>query len=168
MISNSFLWWAIRLFNRNGYNCVFNILSMRLSAGKLFSIIFLCFFSVYEVLAAEPCKPVGLKTEYLVNPLGLDTQHPRFTWYLQDSRQGAKQTAYHIYIGTDSAALAAGKANIWIGAKENSSASLVTYVGKALQPFTKYYWKVSVWDKDGRQSSSAIASFEMGMMRAEN
>ncbi len=42
--------------------------------------------------------------------------------------------------------------------------SLVTYAGQLLQPFTKYYWAVTVWGKNGKPIQSPIASFEMGMM----
>ena len=50
----------------------------------------------------DQCKAVNLKTEYLVNPLGLDTPYPRFTWQLEDERQGALQSAYRLIVGTDS------------------------------------------------------------------
>lgn len=35
--------------------------------------------------------------------------------------------------------------------KKESDQILVTYPEKNLQPFTKYYWKVNVWDKDGKR-----------------
>lgn len=117
--------------------------------------------------SADVVKPVGLQCEHLVNPLGIDAAHPRLSWYLQDSRAGARQIAYQIYVGTDSVAVNNGKANRW-AAKVNSSSGLITYSGKALEPFTRYFWKVDVWGKDGRKSTSAIAAFETGMMEMKN
>ena len=38
-------------------------------------------------------KAVRLRTEYLVNPLGMDLQQPRLFWNCQD---GIKQTAYQV------------------------------------------------------------------------
>jgi alpha-L-rhamnosidase len=41
--------------------------------------------------------------------------------------------------------------------------NLISYAGKTLEPFTKYYWQVIVWDKEGKKSKpSSIASFEPG------
>jgi len=98
----------------------------------------------------------------LVNPIGIDVVHPRLTWQLQESRIGAAQTAYRIYVDTGSAALNTTKAIFWTSDKINSSANLVTYQGKQLQAFTKYFWRIAVWNKNGQQSRSPIHSFEMG------
>lgn len=114
-------------------------------------------------------QPVNLKTEYLVNPLGIDAQHPRLTWMLADDRQGAKQTAFQIFVGTDSLEVSKGKGSSWATAKIASSAILATYNGKALQPFTKYFWRVDVWDMAGvKTAPSAINTFETGMMKMTN
>jgi len=106
----------------------------------------------------------GLQTEHLINPIGIDEAHPRLQWLLKDSRQGAKQTAYQLIIGTDSSAVLRGEGNSWATAQTSSEAMLVAYDGKPLNPFTRYYWKVKVWDKDNKQLSSAVCSFETGMM----
>ncbi|MEP7144740.1 MAG: family 78 glycoside hydrolase catalytic domain [Ferruginibacter sp.] len=108
--------------------------------------------------------PVNLKCEYLVNPIGIDAAYPRLMWNLQDSRQGAKQLAYKVQVGTDSLELVKGKANMWQGSHLNSSAGLITYNGKPLQPFTKYFWRVTVWDITHTQATGKITSFETGMM----
>jgi alpha-L-rhamnosidase len=97
---------------------------------------------------AANVKPINLRCEHLVNPLGVDAPHPRLGWMLADSRQGAKQTAYQIFVGTDSAAVSSGKGGTWVTAKIISSNILTTYQGKPLQPFTKYFWRWLLWDKD--------------------
>ena len=43
-----------------------------------------------------------LQCEHLVNPIGIDTPHPRLSWKMQDTRQGVAQTAYRIIIDKDS------------------------------------------------------------------
>ena len=48
-----------------------------------------------------------LKSEYLVNPIGLDVETPRLTWKIKDQRRGAIQKAYKISVGTDSSKVAA-------------------------------------------------------------
>ncbi|MBP3679263.1 MAG: hypothetical protein J6I70_02990, partial [Bacteroidaceae bacterium] len=51
--------------------------------------------------ATEKCTPSNLLCDYLVNPLGVDNPHPRLSWRIQDTRQGARQTAYQLWVGTD-------------------------------------------------------------------
>jgi len=126
----------------------------------------LFFANSYAVL---PVKAVALKCEYLSNPIGIDAAQPRLIWQLADSRQGAKQTAWEIVTGTDSLAVSRGQGGDWQTGKVNSSANLIPYAGKALQPYTKYYWSVSLWDKDGKKiETSAIANFETGLMGMKN
>ena len=118
---------------------------------------------------AQPGQPINLKCEYLVNPIGIDAASPRFHWQMQDNRQGALQTAYQVIVGTDSVPVATGKGNCWDSGKVSGSNMLVSYQGKALLPFTKYYWTVTLWDKNLLKLTPAkIASFETGMMQISN
>ena len=114
------------------------------------------------------CKPVMLQTEHLENPLGIDNPAPRLSWKLHDERTGAMQTAYQLIVGTDSADVVAGKGNIWDTKKQTSDAILITYNGLKLEPFTRYYWKVNVWDKEDVQNTSSVNTFETGMLGIEN
>lgn len=116
-----------------------------------------------------PIKVVGLKCEYLINPLGIDAANPRLSWRIDDARKGAIQTVYKVFVGTDSIGITQGKGNYWQSDKVHSDIQLLTYKGRPLQPFTKYYWTVQVWDKDGKPSSAnEIACFETGMMENKN
>lgn len=117
---------------------------------------------------ANECKPYNLICEYLVNPLGVDTKQPRLSWKLKDNRQGAKQTSYQLIVGTDSLAVLHGNGNMYTGDIINSDITLINYRGKELQPFTRYYWMVKIWDKDNKLSQSDIAWFETGMMGMHN
>ena len=121
-----------------------------------------------QVQVPGNCKPVNLACDYLVNPLGVDNPAPRLSWMLNDTRRGARQTAYQVMVGKDSLQLVAGKGDTWDSGKKNTEEILITYSGEGLTPFTKYYWKVNVWDQDGIQSSSDINCFETGMMGMEN
>jgi len=115
------------------------------------------------------CTPKDLQCEYLFNPIGIDDVAPRLSWRLNDSRQGAFQSAYNIVVGTDSLAVLQGVGNMWNTAMVSDSSMLATYLGKELQPYAKYFWAVQLWDKDGVKGSlSQVASFETGLMRQEN
>jgi alpha-L-rhamnosidase len=133
----------------------------------------LFYLSVLTLLSfntfAQSTQVTGLKCEYLTNPIGIDATSPRFIWQLKDDRTGAIQTAYQVFVGTDSLEVKSGKGNVWQTAKINSAKNLITYQGKALQPFTKYYWSVCLWDKTGKPVKAAqVVSFETGMMGIQN
>ncbi|MGB2734608.1 MAG: family 78 glycoside hydrolase catalytic domain [Saprospiraceae bacterium] len=107
----------------------------------------------------------SLQCEYLVNPIGVDTDHPRLSWMLQDSTRGAAQSAYRIVVGTDSSAVSHQLANTWDSKKTLERLNLVTMPGSALKPFTKYYWTVLVWNQLGKPlAPGRVATFETGMM----
>jgi len=86
------------------------------------------------------------------------------SWRLDDRRPGAVQTAYAVTVGTDSMTLADG----WSTGRRDFPRPVLTYDGPALRPFTRYYWRVEVWDKDGQRSVSQVTSFETGMVDMAN
>lgn len=138
---------------------------------KILILVFFLFSPVLSFLsyAQSLCIPVALKCENLVNPLGIDATEPRLSWRLDDKRNEAIQTAYQLFIGTDSLAVSKSKGDMWQTGKRNSSGQTVKYGGKTLSPFTKYFWSLRVWDKDAKQSVPAkVASFETGMMEMKN
>lgn len=97
-----------------------------------------------------PQAPTGLRCEYLVNPLGLDTPRPRLSWILEHGERGQGQSSYEILVSTEPKA---EKGDLWASGKVDSSASTqVEYGGKTLRSDSTYYWRVRYWDKDGRQS----------------
>jgi alpha-L-rhamnosidase len=118
---------------------------------------------------AQLCQPKSLVCEYMVNPIGIDAASPRLKWQINDQRQGALQQAYQIFVGTDSLSVLHGEGISWNSQKKVSNEMLINYQGNSLKPFTKYFWTVQVWDKDGKKSSLAkVASFETGMMQMKN
>lgn len=123
---------------------------------------------IMSVLSYAQIKPVKLQCEHLVNPLGIDTPEPRLSWQLKDDRYGALQQEYRVIVGTDSAAVAAGSGNMWDTQKVASDQMLVCYNGPDLSPFTRYYWKVDIRDKDGELRTSDVVAFETGMMHTGN
>ena len=116
--------------------------------------------------ATTAAKPVQLRCDSLVNPLGIDDPHPVFSWQLQSDTAGAKQTAYRVEVSST----AAGKVDIWDSGRITSDKSLnVTYAGPALKPETRYLWRVTIWDGEGHPSSSSDnASWETGLLDASN
>lgn len=112
--------------------------------------------------------PVDLRTDHLENPIGIDNPKPRLMWRIEDNREGAKQIAYRVIVSTDSIHVIHGEGEMWDTDKTKSDRQRVTYAGKDLTPFTKYYWKVVIWDAWQNESTSDIHSFETGIMDISN
>ena len=108
-----------------------------------------------------------LKCEYAVNPLGIDTLKPRFGWILESLRRGRSQSAYRVLVATSEKQLQANVGDKWDSGKINSDRSVnVEYRGKALSSDEQCWWKVRVWDKNGKASAySEPATFEMGLLK---
>lgn len=122
-----------------------------------------------SVLVGQPTfVPVDLKTEHLENPIGIDNPRPRLSWRIDSQNEGTSQSAYDIVVGTDSLAVSRGEGNHWRSGKTVSNDRLVSYSGKELDPFTKYFWKAVLWDERAQQSASAVYSFETGMIETRN
>jgi alpha-L-rhamnosidase len=129
---------------------------------------FICLHTVF-CNAQPPCIPVSLQCEHLANPIGIDAAQPRLSWQLQDVRTDARQTAYQVIVGTDSAAVSAGNGNCWQSGRIAAGNQLTRYQGRPLQPFTRYYYTVQVWDHTNQPSPlAAVAYFETGMMNSSN
>ena len=101
----------------------------------------------------------------MVNPGGIDTDNPRFTWQITSEIPGIGQSAYKIHVGTDSALVASGRGEVWESGKVKSSTIPAVYSGPPLQPFTRYFWNVRIRQRNGGWTSlSETAAFETGYM----
>lgn len=136
------------------------------AAGVIFLTLFVLLMSAS---GSEQLSPVHLRTEYLSNPLGIDTPTPRFLWWMKHAENNQKQTAYEIVVATSLDELDGGMP-YWDSGKVLSDNSIhVEYAGPPLRSFVRYYWKVRTWDVQDRVSSwSEPAWFEMGLLRAED
>ena len=109
-------------------------------------------------------KATELTCEYLENPIGLDTRAPGFGWLIESSERSAKQNAYHILVSTDQRLLDLDSGDMWDSGKVYSARSAnVPYAGVRLSSFSRYWWKVRLWDENGNKSNFSTAGlFEMG------
>ncbi|MGP0062191.1 MAG: family 78 glycoside hydrolase catalytic domain [Isosphaeraceae bacterium] len=110
--------------------------------------------------------PGYLRCEYRIEPLGVDVKSPRLSWIVGAEMRGQKQTAYQILVAGDEASLGRDQGNLWdSGRIESDETTAVVYAGKAPGSHQACYWKVRVWDKDGRPSAwSKSAHWSMGLL----
>ncbi|HEY0689848.1 MAG TPA: family 78 glycoside hydrolase catalytic domain [Kribbella sp.] len=111
-------------------------------------------------------RPVGLTTEHLTDPLGIDTLAPRFGWRLTTDGPGRAQSAYRILVATSPRLLAHGTADVWdSGRVRSGEQSAQVYTGPPLRARTQYAWAVRVWDQDGKPGPlSEAGRFETAML----
>ena len=98
-------------------------------------------------------KAINLKTEYLVNPIGIDIKNPRLMWNCEG---GVKQNAYRIVAMSD------GK-TVWDSGKVQSSSMRAEF---PLPPKSrqKIEWKITLWDENDKEGEAASATFEYGLL----
>ena len=83
--------------------------------------------------AESPATADHLRCEYRVDPLGIDETLPRLFWQMQDTRRGAKQTAYQILVASTPEKLAADQGDLWDSGRVSSSETTqIVYAGKPL------------------------------------
>lgn len=119
-----------------------------------------------SLLAASIGKPDYLRCEYLTTPLGIDALSPRLSWRLPVGIM--TQHTYRVVVGTDSVGVARGVGDSWDSGKILSSDVLAVYSGKPIQPYTRYYWKVTVRDNNNKVYASDVTYFETGVMDERN
>ena len=98
-------------------------------------------------------KAINLKTEHMVNPLGLQTANPTLSWNCDD---GITQTAYQI--------IAKSKNRIvWDSGKVASALMSARYDGPAAGARERIDWDIALWDENDNNGEISSAWFEMGL-----
>lgn len=115
-------------------------------------------------------RPERLRTEWLENPEGLGTARPRFSWIVTSPAQNQRQTAYRILVAGSRETLEDGAATLWDSGRVASRETLsIEYRGAALGSGAQAWWKVMVWDAEGRASAwSEPARFSIGLLKPED
>lgn len=109
-----------------------------------------------------------LRCEYLESPLGMDAQKPRLSWVFESDERGQRQTAYQVIVASTPEILAKDQGDLWDSGRVDSDQTIhVEYAGKPLVSKQRCYWKVRVWDKDGRELPwSKPSLWTMGLLTA--
>ncbi len=101
-----------------------------------------------------------VRTEYLINPLGIDRVNPTFSYTLKGDSNS--QSAYQLVCAYDESfehiAYDTGKV-------ESATMSGIRYQGKSLKSRDRIFVRIKVWDEHGIESTwSETSFFEMGLL----
>ena len=142
----------------------------RFGIGLLTAVILL--FCLPPVFATNVSQ---LRCEYRENPASIDVEKPRLSWLMMDNgwwkpTRNQKQTAYQILVASSEELLKQNTGDCWDSGKVTSDQSIqVEYEGQPLASRMRCYWKVRVWDKDGKKSAwSQPAQWTMGLLHLED
>lgn len=110
----------------------------------------------------------ALRTEYLSNPLGIDSPAPRLQWQLESNERAQRQTAYRILVASSLKRLAANQGDLWdCGKVAGDTSTQIVYAGRPLTSGQECFWKVQAWDQYGKPSRwSEPAKWSMGLLNS--
>ena len=131
-----------------------------------FRVIFVVMAVLASAFSVRALTVTQLRGEGLTNPQGIDVTEPRLSWILNSDAHDQRQTAFQILVASSEKNLKADKGDLWDSGKVASDKSIQNpYGGAALTSRAQCFWKVRVWDKDGKVSGwSEPAQWTMGLL----
>ncbi|WP_258102048.1 alpha-L-rhamnosidase [Marinoscillum pacificum] len=115
---------------------------------------------------SQKLSVADLTVEFKSNPIGIDEEHPRFSWKLNAERNNTKQAAFELQVAMEKQF----KNLEWgTGKVESDQSILVSYDGENLVPNQRYYWRVRVWDNYKKRSDWSTPQYWVtGMINPSN
>jgi len=121
--------------------------------------------------ADAPANTTALQIKNLLcdldtNPLGVDVAAPCLSWQVASDERGQKETAWQILAASSPEILAQDQGDVWDSGRIVSDATTnIPYAGHTLSSSQQVFWKVRVWDRDGKATAwSSPAKWTMGML----
>ena len=103
-----------------------------------------------------------LKCDNAVNPRGVTTQHPQFSWTWVPANT---PRAYQILVASSEEKLDADEADLWDSGQVRTDKKTAEYQGKPLLSLQRYYWKIRVWsDYDTPTVYTEPATWQMALL----
>ncbi len=136
------------------------------------NVAFLCALGLGAASGAWTAPPLvmQLRCEYLENPPAVDTPRPRLFWQLESDERGQRQTAWQVLVAGSPRLLREDRADLWDSGRVPGDATThIEYAGRPLESRERCFWKVRVWDQDGKVSRwSDVATWTMGLLHPED
>jgi alpha-L-rhamnosidase len=114
----------------------------------------------------DKLQPTHLRCEGLNNPEGIDVISPRLSLYSESQGRDQSQSAYRILVASSLKKLDNNEGDLWDSKKISSGQSInIIYEGKKLTSGMQCFWKVKLWDSQGKESKwSSPAEWTMGLL----
>jgi alpha-L-rhamnosidase len=101
------------------------------------------------------------KLNHEINPIGIDTEKPDFSWKLKSEKRNSYQFAYQIVVLAENTTDTCWNSGMVI----SDNNILVKYAGKLLKSVNSYRWRVRIWDNDRKTSKWSVEnSFTTGLL----
>ena len=95
----------------------------------------ICFLAL--TTASLYASPARLTCDYLVDPLGIGSAKPRFSWQSNNKERNFHQSGYRILVASSPELLSNGKSDVWESGRRQSDDSVsIEYGGPALKSAT--------------------------------
>ncbi|MCX7006253.1 MAG: hypothetical protein NTY53_03220, partial [Kiritimatiellaeota bacterium] len=122
------------------------------------------------VARAASLEADNLRCEYRTDPRGLDVTQPRLSWLLKSGERGQLQAAYQVLVASSAKLLKDDTGDLWdSGVVKEDDTIAIAYHGKPLTSGQSCFWKVKVWDRDGKASDwSKPTLWTMGLLKPED
>ena len=122
----------------------------------------LVLFFMSPVLMFGQVSIQNVLVENQLNPKGIGTNTPRFSWKLVSNQRNVSQQAYWIQVKE-------GSKSMWNSGKVSSNQSIfIPYAGAALQSNHTYQVSVQVWDQLGKSSVVAKSTFSTAFLNSSD
>lgn len=122
----------------------------------------LMLFFMSPVLLFGQVTIQNVLVENQLNPKGIGTNTPRFSWKLVSNQRNVTQQAYLIQVKE-------GSKSMWNSGKVSSNQSIfLPYAGAALQSNHTYQVSVQVWDQLGKSSVVAKSTFSTAFLNSSD
>lgn len=119
--------------------------------------------------SASVVRVVGLRTDYVECPLGIETSAPVLSWRTESNRRGVRQSAYRVVVASSEESAQHGQGDLWDSGRVASSRSLcIGYQGRSLRSRLRCWWRVEIWDDHGSHTESAVTWWEMGLLSPQD
>ncbi|WP_141503092.1 family 78 glycoside hydrolase catalytic domain [Paenibacillus luteus] len=111
-------------------------------------------------------KISNLLTQYLHNPIGMNSTRPILSYSLESDEKNQYQTAYRVLVSSTVVLLQNNIGDVWDSGKVSNDMNFaIKYDGTPLTSRQDVFWKVKVWDRSDIESGwSPIHSWEMGLL----
>ncbi|TBN58263.1 hypothetical protein EYE40_13140 [Glaciihabitans arcticus] len=111
-------------------------------------------------VAADVVTLSGLAVEKKVEPVGIDVEKPRFSWITSSTTRDISQESYRLRVSENADATGGWDS----GVVASDASANVEYTGPALDPATRYSWRVDVVTSAG--AATATSEFRTGLYDA--